>query len=605
MLLDKQFVKSTLPSGISDLDIAESMKEHFQGKVQRIYDNISNEIKAMPYQHSKCQQNLHCELNSFMPYSTNDVHKLIKSMSTKFCDLDPITPSLLLNCIEELLPIITFIVNESLQEGRFPHQLKTAIVKPCLKKHNLDCDMLQNYRPISNLAFLSKVIEKAVHEQLTEYLTINKLHAENQSGYRKYHSCETATIKIHSDLLTMVDSRNQVVLLLLDLSAAFDTLNHEILLKKLKANYNISGLPLEWFASYLKERNFSVKINRSTSGKSYLLIGVPQGSILGPILFILYTKELEEIAKKHGYSIHLYADDTQLYISFSPIQPSAAIEESVVSCVNDIKRWMTTNYLKLNDDKTELIIIKPTTLSHTSITSININGELIQAKTAAKSLGVYFDSTLNMSHHVKEITQACYMNLRNLWMISYKLHFRLKIQLVHSLILSRLDYCNGILYGILDHDLKEMQKVQNAAVRFIFGKEIKKFDHISPYLKLLHFLPVKYRIMFKIALLCFKCLNNIAPEYLKDIVTPKMNSLMNLRIDEDAFLLEVPQKPQFVKSEKAFYYAGPAIWNALPYSIRSSQNVGEFKVSLKTHYFLKAFEGVTTARTSSYSSAMN
>ena len=243
-----------------------------------------------------------------------------------------------------------------------------------------------------------------------------------------------------------------------------------------------------------------------------------------------------------------------------------------------------------------MLIIRPTTLSHPSITSININGELIQSKSFAKSLGVYFDSTLTMSQHIKEITQVCYMNLRNLWMISYTLQFRLKIQLVHSLILSRLDYCNGILYGILDHHLMELQKVQNAAVRFIFGKEIKKFDHISPYLKLLHFLPIKYRIMFKIALLCFKCLNNIAPEYLKGIITPKINSSMNLRIDEDPFLLEVPQRPQFVKSEKAFYYAGPTIWNALPYSIRSSQNVDSFKVSLKSHYFLSAFEGVTTAR---------
>ena len=337
------------------------------------------------------------------------------------------------------------------------------------------------------------------------------------------------------------------------------------------------------------ERNFSVKVNRTLSDKCYLLIGVPQGSILGPLLFILYTKELEVIAKRHGFSIHLYADDTQLYISFNPLSEKIDIEESIKACLNDIKQWMTLNFLKLNEDKTEMLIITPTSLSKKCFDTLVFGNETINAAHSARSLGVYFDDKLNMSHHVKEITQSCYMTLRNLWRIASKLHFHLKIQLVQSLILSRLDYCNAVLYGLPNYDLDQLQKVQNAAVRFIFGGKIKRFGHISPYLVQLHFLPIRFRLMFKVALLCFKCLNNIAPRYLCELINPKQQSYTNLRIDEDVFLLNNLPRPQFVKSQKAFCYSGPQVWNELPYIVRSSENLEVFKKKLKTHYFKMAF----------------
>ena len=254
--------------------------------------------------------------------------------------------------------ILLFIINQSLSEGVFPSDIKTALVRPAIKDQNGDPNSYKNYRPISNLPFLSKILEKCVQKQLNDHLDTHNLHAEHQSGYRVNRSCETATLAIYNDLLCISDARSKVILLMLDLSAAFDTVCHDALLKKLHKKFGISGKVLEWLTSYLDGRSFSVTINRSKSGKCMLRIGVPQGSILGPILFILYTKDINFIAKKHGFNIHMYADDSQLYIEFNPLSQNIDdVEEKIIHCLQEIKEWMLSNKLKLNPEKTEALAV--------------------------------------------------------------------------------------------------------------------------------------------------------------------------------------------------------------------------------------------------------
>ena len=196
-----------------------------------------------------------------MPLTPEEIKCIIKTMNKKNCELDPIPTSLVVSCVDELLPILTYIVNTSLSTGTFPTYLKDALIKPALKKHNLDSDILKNYRPISNLSFLSKLLEKCVHLQLSKHINDNNLHAKHQSGYREFHSCETATVKIHNDILTVCNKDSHVILLLLDLSAAFDTIDHELLLHKLETEFAIKGIPLNWFRSFLSNRSFRVKVN--------------------------------------------------------------------------------------------------------------------------------------------------------------------------------------------------------------------------------------------------------------------------------------------------------------------------------------------------------
>ena len=188
-------------------------------------------------------------------------------------------------CVSEIKGLILLIVYKSLTEGYFPKSLESAVVKPTLKESNLDKDDFCNYCSVSNLSYLSKIIKKCVYNQLVTYLD---QHA---------HSCETAIVKIHNDLMMMIDKRSNVLLILLDLSAAFYTINHAILLQRFKNLYGITGTVLNWMKSYLDGRNFTVTVRKVSSSSCVLEIGVPHRSILGPLLFILYTTDLERIEK--------------------------------------------------------------------------------------------------------------------------------------------------------------------------------------------------------------------------------------------------------------------------------------------------------------------
>ena len=590
-LLDKEFGSKKLPNGNSDEEVAEKLKTFFDTKVKTIYNKIENESNAnsclgntmsaneSPYDGVPC-------FTSFKEISETDLEAIIMQLPNKSSAMDALPLWLFKMCLPELMPIVHFIVNESLKSGTFPSAFKSAAVRPSLKKPSLDCDELKNYRPISNLAYLSKVLEKVVHNQLVEYLDNEKMFSTFQSGYRKFHSCETAITKIHNDLLIMMDKKTNVVLLLLDLSAAFDTINHDLLIKKLTKLYGISETALGWLKSYLSDRTFKVVVNGVSSSYCKLSIGVPQGSILGPLLFIMYTRDLEHVITKYGFSVHLYADDTQIYFVFDVNSTNPDLS-SVRNCFRDIKTWMTSNFLKLNDDKTEFIDIG---YYVSPIKSLNLGEFSFEPVTKAKNLGFLFDHQLNLNDQINAVSQACYLNQRNLRRIGARLTHELKVQLVHSNILSIIDYCNAVYGGLTDKNIHKLQKIQNNAVRFIFNLYGKKArTHITPYLKKLHFLPVAFRIKYKVVLLVFKCLNNIAPSYLCNMIELRDIRRRSVRRDDDYTILKTPKPPNFTRTYAAFSYHGPSVWNELPYKIRCLSDIEQFKRDLKTYYFGLAF----------------
>ena len=592
-LMDRNLSQKIIPNKTDGQELCEEMKDFFVQKVENIYSNIGDSANVDPIE---CSQHFSgTPLSQFKTVSEEDLRETIKELNKKECEEDPVPLKILMQCLDELMKILLFIVNDSLMHGCFPSLLKNALVRPAIKDENGDINSYKNYRPISNLPFLSKILEKCVHKQLDGHLDINNLHAAHQSGYRKNHSCETATLAIYNDLLCLNDAKSKVVLLLLDLSAAFDTVNHDILIAKLKKVYGLKCNVINWFKSYLSDRTFTVTINGKRSSKCYLRIGVPQGSILGPILFILYTKELNLIAGKHGFSIHLYADDTQLYIEFNPlVQNFSNIEERIIACLQEIKNWMELNKLKLNPDKTEALLTQTRNNFHTfTVEDIQLGqaNEKITPSPVVKSLGVLFDEYLTFEKQVDMIVKTCNIHLRNLRVIGSKLSYDLKRQLVHCLIFSKLDYCNGLLFGLPDCLIDKLQKVQNSCVRFLFGsKEIRKWDRISSHLKQAHFLPIRRRIEYKIALTVFKCLNNIAPRYVSNLITPQIQSVKALRCDNDFFKLTVPPLSQLRQTERSFSYCGPTVWNQLPYRLRSMSDVKVFKSELKTYLFKKAFD---------------
>ena len=235
-----------------------------------------------------------------------------------------------------LLTPITNIVNYSLQEGSFPLCFKTAHVTNLLKKAGLDRNILKNYRPVSNLSYISKLIEKAVARQINEHIVHEGISNENQSAYRVFHSTGTALLKLQNDIATSMDKGAAVGLVFLDLSAAFDTIDHSILFNCLEHWYGIDWVVLKWVQSYLKSRKQRIKIDGHLSDSFQLTYGVPQGSVLGPLLFTLYTTSLSSVIYKFHLTHHLYADDTQIYLELDSRNFDSSITE-LTNCLEMVQ----------------------------------------------------------------------------------------------------------------------------------------------------------------------------------------------------------------------------------------------------------------------------
>ena len=524
----------------------------------------------------------------------DDMEKMVKGMSNKFCGLDPIPTFLLKDCINELAPLLCYIVNSSIEMSSFPPALKKAVIKPTLKKDDADSDCLKNYRPLSNLPVLSKLLEKAILTQLNRYLDENSLHCPVQSGYRPKHSCETLLVRMTDDILKDMEAGNVVALVLLDLSAAFDTIDHKILIQKLSNDFGIRGNALRWFVDYLQNRSFCVKVNQGFSDFLCLLFGVPQGSLLGPILFILYIKHLQKVAARFGLNIQLYADDSQLYIAFHPMKPEETeeLKKKIQECLAEIQNWMVDNYMKLNESKTELLLIaKPLVLRNLDVDMTFTFGEVDVKPTDCKgdswkSLGVKLDPSLNMERQLNSVKQKCMWTLSNLQKIGRYFDRETKLILVKQLVISKLDYCNALYVSLPMKYLKKLKSVLNCGIRFIYNINNRDED-LLPYYKRAHILPIEQRIQFKICLLSYKVVYGIAPQYLNELLeVDSQSALSKTRLkSNDTLRLKTTRPSKTRVGERRLTNCAPDLWNSLPLEIRSLQNVETFKQHLKTHFF--------------------
>ena len=340
------------------------------------------------------------------------VLKLIRGSTIKAWKLDPLPATIMRSCYSALIRVFKTVINVSLSTGSMPEDLKIASLRPLLKKPNADGEQFSNFRPVSNLNFLSKLVEKTVFVQLNNYLTVNGLHESFQSAYKAHHSTETALLTITDDILLSLDRGDDVFLLLLDLSAAFDTFNHSLLLSRLENSFGITGTVLQWFHSYLTGRSQFIEINDTKSSVRDLTVGVPQGTVLGPILYVLYTAPLAEIIRSYHQHRNDKRDHTQLYISFKDCDVDVA-RLRVENCVTDICHWMDVNKLKLNYDKTEIIIYSK---YHTRppFSYFSIGNEKLITTANARSLGAVLDDDILLDVHVSDICRSSFNQLRNL-----------------------------------------------------------------------------------------------------------------------------------------------------------------------------------------------
>jgi hypothetical protein len=390
-----------------------------------------------------------------------------------------------------------------------------------------------------------------------------------------------------SDVLMAVDRGDVAALVLLDLSAAFDTVDHVIMIERLRRSFGIGSVALSWFQSYLADRVEYVRRGSQRSTARLVASGVPQGSVLGPILFILYAADLAAIVRSHHLCPHLYADDTQIYGTCPPSESGALIVK-LRQCIDEVAEWMRSNRLQLNTGKTEFMwLATGRRLARLELEPLQVGADLIAPSSSVRNLGIYIDADLSMSTHVSRTVSRCFAVLRQLRSVSRSVPRHVLQTLVVSLVISRLDYGNAVLAGLPAYQLRRLQSVLNAAARLVFG--LRGSDHISSSLASLHWLRVRERIQYKIAVLTYRAQNGLAPRYLADDIhrVADIESRRRLRSSHSNRL--TAPVCRLALSSAAFPVAAPGVWNALPEHVTSSPSLDLFKSRLKTFLFGRSF----------------
>ncbi len=348
-------------------------------------------------------------------------------------------------------------------------------------------------------------------------------------------------------------------------------INHQILLSTLLRK-GISGTALQWFDSYLSDRSFKVSWRGEVSKSQHLATGVPQGSVLGPLLFSVYMASLGSVIQKHGFSYHCYADDTQLYLSFHPDDLTIAAR----ICLADISCWMKDHHLQLNLAKTELLVVLTNPSFHHNFT-FQLGSSTITPSKTARNLGVVIDDKLNFTDHITKTAQSCRFALYNIKKIRPFLSEHATQLLVQALVLSRLDYCNALSAGLPASSIKPLQLIQNAAARLIFNEP--KRTHVTPMFINLHWLPIAARIKFKALMFAYRTTSGSAPLYLNSLLQTYMPS-RSLR-SASKRRITVPSQRGTKSLSQTFSLTVPIWWNDLPNSIRAAESLPIFKKRLK------------------------
>jgi hypothetical protein len=392
-------------------------------------------------------------------------------------------------------------------------------------------------------------------------------------------------------MIATIDKGEVGVLVLLDMSSAFDTIDYSIMLDVLRRRFGILDAALDWFTSYFVDRSQVIVTGTDSSTVCHLRTGAPQGSVLGPRSFVAYSEDVTDVFQQHNVRHHLFADDLQgpQHAEPSKITQVAA---KIGDCMSAVSSWCGSKRLQLNTKKTEVMWFgSSTNLGKLSSGDkrIQVGHDVIEPSAVVRDLGVYIDSELSMKSHINRVTSACFYHLRRLRGIRRLLGRDVAARLVSAFILSRLDYCNSVLVGLPASTLAPLQRVMHAAARLVL--DLKPRDHVTSALHSLHWLPVQQRIQYKLCLLVHLALNGRAPSYLKALLETTA-SIPGRSGNRSATHNDLVQRSVRLKlGERAFSVAGPLNWNRLPNDLKTITDTAIFKRKLKTHLFKAAFPG--------------
>ena len=482
--------------------MANSFNDFFANiglKLTKSFGNLADHILSAGHENSKVRRFIFKEIDpTFVLDQLNGISV------TKATGLDLI-PAKLLKCGAPIIyRSLTHLFNMSLRTGKLPDQWKMAKVTPLFKKGSKS-DM-NNYRPISVLPIATKILERAVHAQLYGYLNENGLICENQSGFRSSHSTKTSLLNVVDYIFSNMDSGKLTGAIYIDLSKAFDTVDHVLLLEKL-SKFGVNGLELDWMKNYLADRMQRTNINGHLSEASPVQIGVPQGSILGPLFFLMYVNDLPSVTKL--CKVVLYADDTALFYAADDLQQ---IQNSLLSDFLLVSKWMDTNRLVLNVDKTKSMIFGTHQRLRNRNLFLNSNDINIDVVNQFKYLGVVLDQHLNWESHGNMIAESVSRRLGAIWRIRKFLDQKTCELMVKALVFPLMTYC-GVVWMTCSKGMQtKIQRLHSRAAKLVLGRG--KFSSSSLALSNLKWHPINHQWNVQLAVMTWKCVNNFAPPYL-------------------------------------------------------------------------------------------
>ena len=565
--------------------LCDSFATYFIGKIRNIKSAIKCQLadsQTDPLQSDPAYRGP--VLSSLVAPSIDEVQKLLNSMPAKSSPMDCIPTIVLKSCADVFAPLIARLAALCFDEGVFPTRFKVASVTPLLKKKGLDCDDVANYRPISNLHTISKLVERLFLSRVINHVEQAPCFNRFQSAYRRNHSTETALLRMLNDAYCSADNKSRTLLVQLDLSAAFDTIDHSTLLRRLECTFGLSDSAIRFIRSYISGRSQYVRVGQKQSPTVLCEYGVPQGSVLGPLLYTLYVAPVASVIASFDVHHMQYADDTQLYIALDNTNSTISLD----CCFVAVKHWFALNGLSLNPDKSEAIVIG-TSARHRSegvVEVVTLGTDSITVTDSVRSLGVTIDSTLSFNTHVNEVCRAIRHHTRALRHVRKCISTEDATRIAVSIASARLDYCNSVLYKTSQSNISKLQRAQNSLARVVTNS--RKGDHITPILVDLHWLPIAARINYKIALLTFKSLVSRQPSYLCELFDVHQPT-RSLRSSSQANRLNVIRSRTSFGC-RAFCHAAPTVWNCLPAELTNNlSSLASFKRCLKTYLYRRSF----------------